>query len=1234
MSNSENKTIPFRSVSNRTNLSLQKKEENIFENNQGEAKVENANQSPAPSGAKSFFASTKGIAILSVVGVVVVAAVVVSVVVTQVNKKENDEGNNEVNETIEIIEDTTKATIISEEIEETEETIHPHHTYGDNNEENFDDEVDDDEDKITEEENIDEYKSGIDPEQKYISPLSSLTKNNQMKVTISAGSERNVPTVGSVFNEEISEFIPVYGTSNTNSDQKYEEILEENKMLVTGENTYDEIDENGNLYLEGNSTGRTLYKHPFSVGLYGGNVSDTEKTVVKTITINPTSLTNYITGLYAPAGEVIKIEFAEGDLENIGGSLEFIIGQVTQDGGGSENSKSVGLKRIPILFNKLTIKKNPGYIGSFIGGPIYISNPSKKRQFTVTISNAVPYKHLIYGVTTKEEFEEMESYSAPFFELDVRDSIRYSGPLSVIKDFDYDNLVQNLIFWDKCVRTSRNIPNPSNINKGIHFLFDPCVNSPGAYALAYVGANWCQVPLSFGLALDYETITKYGAWGHIHELNHHFQRFGFHSSIQNEVTNNVVNLVEYILYSQISGLRNEFSTEAITTISGNHLFLDPEYALKQLIGSPQTSSNEIRFYEPILQAFGYDLFIQVTQYGKGAGGVDLFYRALTEVLQYDFTYYVEEILNLTISEEVINECQSYGYYLFVPVSSIYQTGRYYYHDSHQHFSNTSLPYRIPRGGPSKLDFENHIIVPNGFTYEIVEITDPPHGKLEKISDKIYTYTPDDIEDLSGIIKLTLHLNNSELDIHTNVKLGLNFQVDNSLSTQTNYLYDQIIYNTTIEDAIEKNFEGYSSINFFTNNAGAMTGIKEGNIGIWEGKFRIEEDGYKYIVYKGGRGPSVLYAKINDETEYQIIGYITENQDAYMFATPSYAYYQRDLNKNDVVRFKAYLLGKTLNAGSTGYINIGISKTNEVSQVKTLKKGEIFGVDYVFDQPYVFHSGDPYKTEKIFDSYSFFDYSLVEVTSSNFDSWDYSEVYSLDKMIDNDDNTYMHTHQSLRISKESPLIINFDLGKIYYFDRIIFNKGPTNNFYLPLNLNVLTSDDGENWEEKGEYTTEQSGDKLAILDFEETLYKRYIQLKISKQMSGNYIAIATISFIEKNLKLYQLSPEEAEMEGKNLIDINYDNFPYFGHSYILYENCAISFLVHEVTGMKIKVCNKFNSKVTLIVDNDKNDAKNIEIKETDNEDFPVEIRNLSKGKHRFKIEVNEGKFDFEYILYEK
>ena len=40
----------------------------------------------------------------------------------------------------------------------------------------------------------------------------------------------------------------------------------------------------------------------------------------------------------------------------------------------------------------------------------------------------------------------MKDNTAQFLELDIRDSIRYSGALSNIKNYDYDNLMLNLIF--------------------------------------------------------------------------------------------------------------------------------------------------------------------------------------------------------------------------------------------------------------------------------------------------------------------------------------------------------------------------------------------------------------------------------------------------------------------------------------------------------------------------------------------------------------------------------------------------------------------------------------------------------------------------------------------------------------------------------------------------------------------------------------------------------------------
>ena len=56
--------------------------------------------------------------------------------------------------------------------------------------------------------------------------------------------------------------------------------------------------------------------------MYEGNVSNEEKAVIRKIDINATIWRNYITGLYAAPGEIIKLEISQDDLEKIG-SLTF-----------------------------------------------------------------------------------------------------------------------------------------------------------------------------------------------------------------------------------------------------------------------------------------------------------------------------------------------------------------------------------------------------------------------------------------------------------------------------------------------------------------------------------------------------------------------------------------------------------------------------------------------------------------------------------------------------------------------------------------------------------------------------------------------------------------------------------------------------------------------------------------------------------------------------------------------
>ena len=1062
----------------------------------------------------------------------------------------------------------------------------------------------------------------------------SLTQNNFLECKILDNAVvRNVPTdVGyEVTNVEIK-----FGGDNTAIDSKYDEIIAENNKIIPSDTTYDEIKADGKLYLKGEDTNRKLYKHVFSKGLYGGAVSDTEKAVKKQIKLNPASTTNYITGLYAPAGEVITVDISEEDLANIGGSLTFIIGFYTHNNVYSVNSAAVGIKRVPNLSNSLTINKTPGYIGSFIGGPIYILNPTKKKKFTVTITGAVPYKHIIFGSTTKSEYEAMSSYSAPFFEFDIRDSIRYSGALSNVINYDYDNIILNLIFWDKCVRTSRQVPSGSNSNLGIHFLFDPCVNSKGALALAYVGRNWCQVPPSFSMALDFETATKYGVWGHIHELNHHFQKYGF-NNVANEVTNNVINIVEYILYTQLSGLRNAYSNAALLKISGNHNYMNPEYSLKNLVNNPPSSADEIRFYEPIIQAFGPHLFLKATSYGKGRAGVDLFYESLVSEIHHDFTFYIEKVLNLVISESKKLEMKALNYPIFVPITTIYQTGRYFTFNGQEMFSNTSYPYRIPRGGATKLDFENHLIYPNGFTVKIISFSQPTYGILTKVSDFVYTYTPDSSHKLSGRMSLVLSLKNTEENIDTQVKLGVEFEVDNSQSVQTNYLYNEIIY-TDLDDAKDKGFEGYSNSEFFPNFAGYMSGIKEGDVGIWEGKFRIDDEGYKYILYKGGRGPSELYAKINDETEYKRIGYILINQGGYMFNVPSYAYYQVDLKKGDIVKFKAYLLGKTLNTGSTAWLYIGIAKEPVVSAVRTLGSNDIVGIDSDFDVKYTFTSGDPYYSEKKFDSLSFFDYSLVTVSSPNYQPWD--NTFNIEKLVDRKTDTYIHTKRNTPIKSTNPLTLIFDLGRSYTFDYIYFVKRSPNN-YAPKVITISISDDNQNWVEKETVTAiSESNSNLCEINLTNKLEARYVKMHITEATTSNpgYIALVSVEFIEKGINYALKNPEYVHIsyyKGENTVNINYDNFPYFGHSYILQKDTFMSFEIKSTTGIRIKTCHKNNAKINYTVSKGTTNIKTgtIDVNSSDELDFPIIINQLARDDYSFKFSIVDGSFDLEYILYE-
>jgi hypothetical protein len=356
----------------------------------------------------------------------------------------------------------------------------------------------------------------------------------------------------------------------------------------------------------------------------------------------------------------------------------------------------------------------------------------------------------------------------------------------------------------------------------------------------------------------------------------------------------------------------------------------------------------------------------------------------------------------------------------------------------------------------------------------------------------------------------------------------------------------------------------------------------------------------------------------------------------MFVYPSFAYYYKEegFPKGTEVKFKAYLLGKTLNTGASASICIGISKVNDPSKVKTLSSSEIVGIDSEFDSRYEFYSGDPYYSEKQFDSLSFFDYSSVSISSPNYQPWDSS--FSLDKLIDRSTTTYIHTKRNTRINSDNPLTLVFDLGKVYSYDYIYFVKRGPNN-YAPAKLNISTSDDNITYTEGKVYTTVVGNEKVEI-NLDSKLTSRYVKMVITETTEpiSGYIALVSVEFIEKNINYALKYPEYAQITYKSgtdtNVEINYKNFPYFGHSYILKQYSTMEFRIENTTGIRIKSCNKYEAKIKVIVNSTEKDPIVISADNTD--DFQIIVNGLSKGDYNFKFEIVEGKFDLEYILYEK
>ena len=796
---------------------------------------------------------------------------------------------------------------------------------------------------------------------------------------------------------------------DANSAARTKLIRESSYLTATGTSNaggggYTWMDAEGKLYsgttaepikamTQDGSKQRQLYKHTSSVGLYYGDVSDSEPGRVKELTFRPRSYTRgyNVTGLYAPAGEVIKIQISEKDMEATNG-ITIHIGQALYNG--KANNIWAGknkMQRFPVILNTMSVTKSTAtlengvytaYVGSFLGGPIYIRNESV--TFKATISGGVNYSHFILGYTTEDEFNKNAQSSAPYFDMEVWDNgVLHSGPKTYAKSFTYNDIYKAAVLWEKV-----SLVTTTGSNQGIVFLYDPFV-AAGA-AVAFPGQGSVNCPTGWMKdSLNYKTITTSGSWGNFHEYHHNFQGYGVGNG--GEVTNNGMTLVSYALFTKISSARGIGSYGAEGLGSAWNRYTSATWALEDVLkisrgGEPSNGKKGLALYATLLHNFGPDNYIQSKvrqqsqKYGESYVG---YLKAWQDITHNDMTYYFKDILQ-GITDEQAKELSNPEYSMFVPVSSVYQTGRSYMYDGEKKYITTMQPYVITYGDEFTFDLNKYTVedgryksgsinLPDGFSFKVKDVKQPQYGKLTAQGNNIYKYAPDKKNLRSGDIIVTLEITKDgdpsfKVD---DVDLVLEFEQTHEKNKftleRTTYTYDA---SNMYTDAVEAYNNGYAN---YTSKVDGdnLNGTQNSNTDIWyysdtdekykDSPYKVQpnsvaevrgklyfQDAGKYRLYLRGRSNCAMYYSIGDESNYQLGGTIKKlpNNSAQFQLNDSNTYVDIEVGAESWVYFKTVLIVQKNPAIS--YIGLGLGQWTEpmftIQEVKD-ELGNVIGTKY-------------------------------------------------------------------------------------------------------------------------------------------------------------------------------------------------------------------------------------------------------------------------------------------------
>ncbi len=1084
---------------------------------------------------------------------------------------------------------------------------------------------------------------------------------------------------------------PTYGRGANYTAEQKSAVINESANLCgvetwNGHGVFDRMDADGNLYRNNELVtviNSKLYKHSAAEGMYSGNVSDDEIAVVKRLTYMPRANgTSYnVTGLYAPAGEVIKVEMDEADMDATNGIAVFI-GQALYNGKANNIWSARAINRMPIILSKLVLNKTnctydserqvyTGYVGSHLGGPIYIYD--ERTEFSVTISGAVKYAHYIHGYTTKEEYEDNLKSSAPYFDLEVRENgVLHSGPKAAAgaQNLSYENIYDAAVLWEKIslVSTQRN-------KQGIVFLYDPFV-AAGA-AVAFPGQMSVNCPTGWmASSLNCAAFVKNGAWGNMHEYNHNFQGYGCGVGADGEVTNNALNLVEYSLFTKISEAR-QIGDFGGAGLGGWNSYTSATWALNRVNTGAITSTSGLAVYATLLHNFGQEAFIRSSS-GKGLA----YFQKFGEVTHHNMYYYTQLIKPYAAYDYPDLKTSQKQYPMFVPVSCVYQTGRSYNYDGQKKYITTMRPYVIKHGEPFDIDLNPYkseggmygggsIVIPSGFSYRIKKIVSPEHGKITSKGNNIFTFTPDENIN-SGKIVVTLAITKKDgafavEDVDLVLEFKQSHEMNKNMLERTIYTYTEETAPESAVAAYESNFDGAASKETVDN----VNPVQNGNTEIWskeplpdntfyeiKGKLHVGEAG-KYRIALRGRWDCALYTAINKDADYTRVATIkTQESHANFYSDPETYHDFEHLDAGDWVYFKAILKSTRDHGGTNSYIGLGWGMFVPPQGVID-EDGNLIGSDgNIIENPQetiTIAYANAYRAsyEEIHEDFEtdyFFlrdykytytetlDYTVTQTPTSceNYTPWDSSDKYKIENMFDGNVETYIHSGK-YNINADKPFKVDVELSEEITANRIIMYAPTTNNNatkYLPKAFQLWVSADGKTWVLAHSTSQSTLGTLKVSVDLDKEYTFKYYRLEVTDTHSVaayKYIAISKIDFCKvksyKDGAVFEADNEIFRYDGKwNTVSGLYT----FGHIYEGRDNATLKF---TFTGTAFAIFGYNDGKYggfDVYIDG-KKAASVTEKGETGGSQMVYLSDDLESGKHTVEIGCNNGTANIDNIV---